>query len=231
MVFFHSTPISNLPSIRSNGLTVNNSGRTNQQSRGKIYLTDHIIYAIEIAQEMRRFYNKNIIVLKIKGIQQDKFQKDPEYSNGFYITENIPKEFIDVVGTLDDLENIEDEDELFGMNEKLNEAELRKLVFCEGKQEIIFIKGDALEVGEILKVNWDKIDIDEFVIGMNVELEHGSENEKTNVTDDDPIKTAQITLAHINENPKYYSDPMKKNWGKKESDKRIKSASKMETKS
>lgn len=40
--------------------------------------------------------------------------------------------------------------------------------------------------------------------GMNIELEHGSMNPLTNITNDDPILTCKITLAHLFENPKYY---------------------------
>ncbi len=87
---------------------------------------------------------------------------------------------------------------------------------------IIFTKEDALKVGENLDVDWDKIDLEEFIIGMNVELEHGTQDEKTNITDDDPIKTAKIVLGHLNEDGKYYTNPMPKNWGKKEAEKRTK---------
>ena len=40
---------------------------------------------------------------------------------------------------------------------------------------------------------------------MNVELEHGLHDLLTNVTDDDPLITAKITLAHLNEFPDYYT--------------------------
>jgi hypothetical protein len=40
---------------------------------------------------------------------------------------------------------------------------------------------------------------------MNVELEHGLRYPLTNVTDDDPVVTAKIALAHLNELPDYYT--------------------------
>jgi len=46
----------------------------------------------------------------------------------------------------------------------------------------------------------------EFTVGMNVELEHGTENPDTNITNDDPILTGKIALAHLNEVPMYYND-------------------------
>ena len=45
-----------------------------------------------------------------------------------------------------------------------------------------------------------------FVLdGINVELEHGTINPNTNVTNDDLIMTAKIALAHLNEFPNYYN--------------------------
>jgi hypothetical protein len=40
---------------------------------------------------------------------------------------------------------------------------------------------------------------------MDVELEHGRHDGATNVTDDDPVATGKIALAHLNEFPDYYS--------------------------
>ena len=49
----------------------------------------------------------------------------------------------------------------------------------------------------------------QFRKGLKVELEHGTEGPKegvnTNVTNDDPIKTGKIALAHLNETPGYYT--------------------------
>jgi hypothetical protein len=63
---------------------------------------------------------------------------------------------------------------------------------------------DAKKVGDELQVDWNKIDINQFLKGMNVELEHGSVNDKTNVTNDDSIMTGKIALAHLNEFNDYY---------------------------
>jgi hypothetical protein len=40
---------------------------------------------------------------------------------------------------------------------------------------------------------------------MDVELEHGKRDPHTNVTDDDPLTTGKIALAHLNEFPDYYT--------------------------
>jgi len=62
----------------------------------------------------------------------------------------------------------------------------------------------AKEIGNKLKIKWKKFDVDQFRRGMNVELEHGFDNKLTNVTNDDPLITGKIALAHLNEFPDYY---------------------------
>ncbi|GAG16708.1 unnamed protein product [marine sediment metagenome] len=42
-------------------------------------------------------------------------------------------------------------------------------------------------------------------MGLDVELEHGLIDHHINVTDDDPIMTGEIALAHLNEFPDYYT--------------------------
>ena len=48
------------------------------------------------------------------------------------------------------------------------------------------------------------IELEAFRRGMEIELEHGSRDPCTNVTDDDPILTGKIALAHLRELPNYY---------------------------
>jgi len=62
----------------------------------------------------------------------------------------------------------------------------------------------ARTIGHILSVNFKVISIHTLKKGMNVELEHGIDNVKTNVTNDDLIMTAKIALAHLAEYPDYY---------------------------
>jgi hypothetical protein len=40
---------------------------------------------------------------------------------------------------------------------------------------------------------------------MDVELEHGHRDPRTDVTHDDPLTTGKIALAHLNEFPDYYT--------------------------
>jgi len=68
-----------------------------------------------------------------------------------------------------------------------------------------FTREDAKKVGETLGVDWSKFDIEQFRMGLDVELEHGIRNGHTDVTHDDEIITGKIALAHLNEFPDYYS--------------------------
>ncbi len=67
-----------------------------------------------------------------------------------------------------------------------------------------FTEEEAREIGEKLGLKWDKFDVDQFRRGMDVELEHGTVDSATNVTDDDALTTGKIALAHLNEFPDYY---------------------------
>jgi predicted DNA-binding protein len=66
---------------------------------------------------------------------------------------------------------------------------------------------DARRIGEEIGIDWATapFDVEQFRIGMNVELEHGLHDLSTNVSDDDPHVTAKIALAHLNEFPDYYT--------------------------
>ena len=64
---------------------------------------------------------------------------------------------------------------------------------------------DAYKAASLLNVNFDKFTPEEFLTGLNIELEHGKINPLTNVTDDNLIYTAKIALAHLNEFPNYYN--------------------------
>lgn len=68
-----------------------------------------------------------------------------------------------------------------------------------------FSTDEAKRIGDALGIDWSKFDVEQFRIGLEVELEHGLRDPATNVTHDDPILTGKITLAHLNEFPDYYT--------------------------
>ena len=72
------------------------------------------------------------------------------------------------------------------------------------KKRILTLK-QAKTLGEKLGVRWDRFDLEQFRAGFAVELEHGTVNHKTNVTNDDPLMTGKIALAHLTEFPDYYT--------------------------
>jgi len=72
-------------------------------------------------------------------------------------------------------------------------------------KKILITSEQAKEIGEKLGINWSSYDVEQFRMGMVVELEHGTIDMHTNVTDDDFITTGKIALAHLNEFADYYT--------------------------
>ncbi|MBA7646757.1 hypothetical protein ES703_54523 [subsurface metagenome] len=68
-----------------------------------------------------------------------------------------------------------------------------------------FATEEAKKIGEALGIDWKNFDVEQFRMGLDVELEHGLRDPKTNVTNDDPIMTGKIALAHLNEFSDYYT--------------------------
>jgi hypothetical protein len=70
-----------------------------------------------------------------------------------------------------------------------------------------FSADEARQIGEQIGIDWSEspFEVEEFQRGMDVELEHGLHDLLTNVTDDDPLVTGRIALAHLREFPDYYT--------------------------
>lgn len=64
---------------------------------------------------------------------------------------------------------------------------------------------DAINLINKFNIKLDKFSIQDFITGYNIELEHGTINPITNVTNNNPIITAKIALAHLYEYPDYYN--------------------------
>jgi hypothetical protein len=67
----------------------------------------------------------------------------------------------------------------------------------------------AKQIGNTLGIDWNKFGIEQFQMGLKVELEHGTRDPETNVTNDDPMLTGKIALAHLKEFPDYYTRLLK----------------------
>ena len=70
-----------------------------------------------------------------------------------------------------------------------------------------FTAEEARSVGAEIGIDWASapFDVEQFRMGMDVELEHGLHDPQTNVSGSDPIVTGKIALAHLKELPDYYT--------------------------
>lgn len=66
---------------------------------------------------------------------------------------------------------------------------------------------EARRIGIEIGIDWETspFEVDQFREGLDVELEHGSHDPQTNVSESDPIVTGKIALAHLKEFPDYYT--------------------------
>jgi hypothetical protein len=69
---------------------------------------------------------------------------------------------------------------------------------------IRFTAEEAKAVGRRLGIDFTSFDVEQFRMGLDVELEHGARDPETNVTDDDALLTGKIAWAHLKEFPDYY---------------------------
>lgn len=70
-----------------------------------------------------------------------------------------------------------------------------------------FTSDEAKQIGSEIGVDWSTaaFDVEQFRMGLEVELEHGLHDPVTDVTNNDPVVTGKIALAHLNEFPDYYT--------------------------
>jgi Protein of unknown function (DUF5661) len=70
-----------------------------------------------------------------------------------------------------------------------------------------FTADQARAIGERIGIDWGtaRFDVEQFRMGLEVELEHGRRDPATNVSDDDELTTGKIAWAHLNEFPDYYT--------------------------
>ena len=75
------------------------------------------------------------------------------------------------------------------------------------EQQRSFSSDEARDIGVRIGIDWtsSRFDVEQFRMGLGVELEHGLHDPATNVTDDDELTTGRIAWAHLNEFPVYYT--------------------------
>lgn len=69
----------------------------------------------------------------------------------------------------------------------------------------MYTYNDIMNIAKKLNVDFSKFSIEDFITGINIELEHGTVSPATNVTNDNLEMTAKIAIAHLNEFPNYYN--------------------------
>ena len=70
-----------------------------------------------------------------------------------------------------------------------------------------FTSDEARAIAAELEIDFRQLgcDLEQFRMGLDVELEHGSREPETDVTGNDPTVTGKIALAHLTEFPDYYT--------------------------
>jgi hypothetical protein len=70
-----------------------------------------------------------------------------------------------------------------------------------------FSQVQARAIGKRIGIDWESghVDLEQFRMGLAVEMEHGSVSPATDVTHDDAEMTGKIALAHLNEIADYYT--------------------------
>ncbi len=69
-----------------------------------------------------------------------------------------------------------------------------------------FTTEEAQKIGQEIGIDFSNFDLEQFRMGLGVEMEHGSHfGDETNVTKDDPHFTGKIAWAHLKEIPDYYT--------------------------
>jgi hypothetical protein len=77
---------------------------------------------------------------------------------------------------------------------------------CNGITRTAFMREEVKVVAAEIGIDFETaaFDLEQFMRGMQVELEHGHRDPETNVTHDDPLLTGKIAWAHLKELPDYY---------------------------
>ncbi len=69
----------------------------------------------------------------------------------------------------------------------------------------VFTAIQAKDIGDKIGIDWSKFDLEQFRMGLEVEMEHGAHDPQTDVTNDDLVMTGKIALAHLKEISDYYT--------------------------
>ncbi len=68
-----------------------------------------------------------------------------------------------------------------------------------------FTSEEAETIAEAIGLNLGEFGLEQFRMGLDIELEHGLVDPLTDITHNDPIMTGRIVLAHLRRVPDYYT--------------------------
>jgi len=66
-------------------------------------------------------------------------------------------------------------------------------------------KVEAKKIGDKINLNWDKVNLDEFTKGINIELEHETRYPGTDISCEERKLTGKIASENLLEFPDYYT--------------------------
>jgi hypothetical protein len=72
------------------------------------------------------------------------------------------------------------------------------------RSKAVVSEKEAAKILKIVNVEKMKIPLEAFLMGLEVELEHGTRFKDANVTNNHPLLTGKIVLAHLKETMDYY---------------------------
>jgi hypothetical protein len=72
------------------------------------------------------------------------------------------------------------------------------------RSKAVVSEKEAAKILKIVNVEKMKIPLEDFLMGLEVELEHGTRFKDANVTNNHPLLTGKIVLAHLKETMDYY---------------------------
>jgi hypothetical protein len=64
---------------------------------------------------------------------------------------------------------------------------------------------EARRIGDSLGIDWRHADLEQFRLGLLMELEYVTAAPEASLTGSDMAATGKIALAHLKEHPKYYA--------------------------
>lgn len=169
----------------------------------KYYTKENITESADIAFEKPTSY--------IEGVIKSKFGELSAVERYRDIRAGLPTEYYkDMVFEIltDELKHADKYDYILYLNHtdktSYSTGPTKSLTTSEKKP---FSLEKANAIATVLGIDFakEKFDLEQFRMGLDVELEHGRKYDPTNITNDDPIATGKIALAHLTEFPDYYN--------------------------